>query len=370
MTDANHFLAAIIAEPEDDLPRLVFADWLEEIGDDTRAEFIRLQCLSVRAPLTPGERVTVEARIRELLALHRDRWAIPGITGVQKFRRGFVEYLYIKAVDFLRFERHIAKNAPVVRLRLSTAATHLAALANVPLFSRLRALEFVNDELAGRLRIIFRPDLFPELRSLTLQNNRLWAEDLATLTQLADSWPKLNRLNLSGNPYSDDGLATLSAAAGLRSLRDLVLRSDGLPFVDCIHATGVAAFTQSTALHQLRLLNLAGHHIGDAGFRTLVESRNAQHLEVLDVSQNDIGQIGPEWAGALAASPYLRRLRELNLSRNTIDPLAAEVLVKWPQLKSGCTVDLRGCTLSPESRQLLDESAYRQQFQLDEGEPA
>lgn len=37
-------LAGIIAMPEDDLPRLVLADWLEERGESQRAEFIRVQC--------------------------------------------------------------------------------------------------------------------------------------------------------------------------------------------------------------------------------------------------------------------------------------------------------------------------------------
>lgn len=38
------FLAAIKAAPDDDLPRLVAADWLEEHGETDRAEFIRVQC--------------------------------------------------------------------------------------------------------------------------------------------------------------------------------------------------------------------------------------------------------------------------------------------------------------------------------------
>jgi uncharacterized protein (TIGR02996 family) len=38
------FLLAIFASPDDDLPRLVFADWLEENGDAAWAETIRRQC--------------------------------------------------------------------------------------------------------------------------------------------------------------------------------------------------------------------------------------------------------------------------------------------------------------------------------------
>jgi uncharacterized protein (TIGR02996 family) len=36
--------AAVIADVEDDAPRLVYSDWLEEHGDAIRAEFIRVQC--------------------------------------------------------------------------------------------------------------------------------------------------------------------------------------------------------------------------------------------------------------------------------------------------------------------------------------
>ena len=34
-------LAAICAEPDDDTPRLVYADWLQEHGDEEQAQFIR-----------------------------------------------------------------------------------------------------------------------------------------------------------------------------------------------------------------------------------------------------------------------------------------------------------------------------------------
>lgn len=39
--DGQQLLNAIIANPDDDAPRLIYADWLDEQGDDERAEFIR-----------------------------------------------------------------------------------------------------------------------------------------------------------------------------------------------------------------------------------------------------------------------------------------------------------------------------------------
>ena len=41
-TDEAALLKAIVAHPDEDTPRLVYADWLDEAGDHARAEFIRL----------------------------------------------------------------------------------------------------------------------------------------------------------------------------------------------------------------------------------------------------------------------------------------------------------------------------------------
>jgi uncharacterized protein (TIGR02996 family) len=43
MTQDEGFLEAIVADPEDDVVRLVYADWLDDHGRPERAEFIRLQ---------------------------------------------------------------------------------------------------------------------------------------------------------------------------------------------------------------------------------------------------------------------------------------------------------------------------------------
>jgi uncharacterized protein (TIGR02996 family) len=43
MDQRQALLQAIIESPADDLPRLVYADWLEEHGEADRAELIRVQ---------------------------------------------------------------------------------------------------------------------------------------------------------------------------------------------------------------------------------------------------------------------------------------------------------------------------------------
>lgn len=65
-------LSAILAAPDDDLPRLVLADWLEENGttdaDAARVEFICLGCKSkAKSRITPAETKWLDANWRRLL---------------------------------------------------------------------------------------------------------------------------------------------------------------------------------------------------------------------------------------------------------------------------------------------------------------
>ncbi|MEK6235193.1 MAG: TIGR02996 domain-containing protein [Planctomycetales bacterium] len=52
----ERFLADITAHPDDDAPKLVYADWLEERGDK-RAEFIRLVVEGVDGREATGEEI-------------------------------------------------------------------------------------------------------------------------------------------------------------------------------------------------------------------------------------------------------------------------------------------------------------------------
>ena len=49
-SDRLGLLATVCAQPEDDAPRLVYADWLDEHSQPERAEFIRVQCELARTP--------------------------------------------------------------------------------------------------------------------------------------------------------------------------------------------------------------------------------------------------------------------------------------------------------------------------------
>src|SRR3954468_10687525 len=93
MTEREALLAGVCANPDDDTPRLVFADWLQENGEEERAEFIRVQVASEQLPLSNRARQPYFVRERELLDLHEDQWRaeLSDAFYGQPFIRGFVE---------------------------------------------------------------------------------------------------------------------------------------------------------------------------------------------------------------------------------------------------------------------------------------
>lgn len=155
-------LRAIIANPADDTPRLILADYLEDHGDSDRAEFIRVQCAlalgegcssdwceggepdgegrSREHTCGWGERL--RRRERDLLFDHWPRWSRQSIpfdgpltaTGDNchrlhldpdrtrriefVFRRGFVAAVRLRVEDFLAHGPALVRAAPLEEVRL------------------------------------------------------------------------------------------------------------------------------------------------------------------------------------------------------------------------------------------------------------
>ena len=72
-SDSKGFLAQIVTCPDDDMVRLVYADWLEENGESDRAEFIRVQI--ERALLPTWDARQLPLRVRENALLKQNEWA-------------------------------------------------------------------------------------------------------------------------------------------------------------------------------------------------------------------------------------------------------------------------------------------------------
>jgi uncharacterized protein (TIGR02996 family) len=137
MPPEEAFRAAIVAAPDDDTPRLVFADWLDEHGDAARAEFIRVQCELAKLEETDllgkdkerTARYTVlYRREQELLATHHKAWLRPlseifaplSVIGWHgTFRRGFVEEVACTSQDWLAKGDALLACYPIRLVRLT-----------------------------------------------------------------------------------------------------------------------------------------------------------------------------------------------------------------------------------------------------------
>ena len=73
-SDLQALVAAIVADPSDDVARLVYADCLEEHGNAARAAFIRLQIEAERHHPDSNTRAAIETQAWELLAEHWIDW--------------------------------------------------------------------------------------------------------------------------------------------------------------------------------------------------------------------------------------------------------------------------------------------------------
>src|SRR5262249_36208685 len=99
-------LEMIVAHPDDDACRLVFTDWLDEHGENARAEFIRVQIERASLPEWDARQVRLRLRERGLLAEHGRQWKeeLPSIKGVTwgDFRRGLVATATFSSFAVLR----------------------------------------------------------------------------------------------------------------------------------------------------------------------------------------------------------------------------------------------------------------------------
>ena len=73
MAVEESLLAQLAEHPEDDVTRLVYADWLEERGD-RRAEYLRLELALARSPEGSVEATVLEGRLRVFQPGMDHRW--------------------------------------------------------------------------------------------------------------------------------------------------------------------------------------------------------------------------------------------------------------------------------------------------------
>lgn len=322
VSEDDQMLAAILAAPDDDGPRRLYADWLTRRGDP-RGEFIRLQLLD-------GDNHAdwrASAAADKIRQEHGDAW-VPPIKGlrVSAFRRGFPDSVFMPGEDFLAGADELFRKAPVREVSLFRAAAQLGRIAALPQLAKLRGLDLGDEvDAAAFAALVASP----------------WLGDLTSF-------------ELRASPIGDDGAAALAQAAGLRRLETLVL-------VGCqIGPEGVRRLAGSPILARLTYLNLAGNPIGTGmvelsatpdppnpppvtpppsttGLPALAASRHLGPLRQLYLPHCGLGN---EDIAALAASPRLGVLEELALDDNLVRDGGAAALATSRGLEQLVTLRL------------------------------
>jgi uncharacterized protein (TIGR02996 family) len=290
------FLQAIIENPEDDAPRLVYADWLDEHGQSGRAGFIRTQIELARLP--EGDERQQELRTRAGYLLYKEQlaWRQRLRSGKTELKlvRGFVEGVALSAGAWLQQGKRLLAATPLRTLEVLDMGKHLT-------------------------RFLAAPTLAP-IRRLVLNGNGLGdtgAQALAGCPHLAN----LAELHLARNAIGEVGAQALAASPHLANLTLLDLSANA------VGAEGARVLAGSPHLKRLRVLHLGSNGIGDAGATALAGSANLAGLVELTLFANDIGAAG---ARALVRSAHLQNVQKLYLDHNKLDKrVRKELAGKW-----------------------------------------
>jgi len=261
------FQQTILAEPEADSPRLVFADWLEEQGEP-QAELVRIQCALAHLRDDDSRKKELQDREAELLEQHHDLWLGPlfplALSG--RFRRGFLEVSISGIEKFLDFADEILAIPWVLEVHLRDSAATPALMRSLVAsehLSRIRSLDLSRSrlgntgmELLCRTRVRCRPV------SLLFSSNNISSRGLQSLLQGFDL-SRLEELRLSTNGIGEQGVLDLSRCPQCTGLRTLDLSYNRLGSV------GGEYLAESRYLSRLQALYVRGTNIGARGKKAL-----------------------------------------------------------------------------------------------------
>jgi uncharacterized protein (TIGR02996 family) len=232
--------AAIRANPADDAPRLVYADWLQEHGDEPRAEFIRAQIELANQPVDKRRgrkrREQLKARETELMAAHRLQWAGPlrdAIASDQQverleFKRGFLARVVLSLPAIERLSASGAEPEPIDDLTIGHympdgAHSHaaVAAAAAWPFGALVRTFT-LSGVTGADVRVIVSGGRLTNLTRLDLASGTIGDGDVAALAG-SPIGSNLKMLYLPYNRITDAGARALIGSPHLPASCELEL---------------------------------------------------------------------------------------------------------------------------------------------------
>jgi len=370
MTDADAFLQTILDHPDDDVPRLIFADWLEEHGDGDRAEFIRAQLERHALPPHTARHDELLARETSLLRRNGHQWlqpirqALGNPAPPGRVRRAVEAALGRREVTSLgwhlkhgvEFQRGFVHRLSLTTAALNTYGDALVRLA--PIDEMILDVHYPFEELR-----VMAPAALARVQRLTIVGTFLSQASVDFLT--GSQLPGVRSLCLAGSfapgsymrrPVSPpQDFTRLGAAPLIVRLRCLELfgghyEADG----EWQHTSAFNQFMLEALLRwpleHLETLTMDCGELGDDDLRMIATHRPWPNLTTLRVPRQAIDNVN-----ALANSLYFPALTMLDLDHNQINDQSAIALANSPHFPSLALVYLRGNPLGPAARAALGE---------------
>lgn len=359
LSDREALLTAIRANPDEDTPRLVYADWLDENGQPDRAEFIRLQCElaqltdtsdsyavyefirdrdHVTRPAADWPRIdngihrllALTLRARDLLKQHEEEW-VPKLPKKYKiewitvpyleklplgFDRGFPHRVVINDVrKVAAVAEQLRRSAPVITLITQNfSARFVEQLAGAGLLDWVTGLDLRGDSGSGLRAFGARPEA-ARVRAISVQSGD--GDNIASALAEGPHWTGLRTLDLSDTILRAEVAEQLFGAKNLRTLEHLSLRGFGTWTTDTIRALAAGAFTEFSSL---RLVYCG---LDDDAAEVIASCPALARLRTLDLGHNAIAGRG---VTALLTAPHTVNVAFLGLEQNPCHGLDANRL--------------------------------------------
>lgn len=266
MPDEADFLQAILDDPDNDGPRLIYADWLEERGDP-RGEFIRVQCELARMADDSERWRQLKLREQALLGDNEHNWieeSVRRLVNSYEFQRGLLTFIELNAKGFSHYST-LARIIPVHRLRITgpfrNRRPSVETIGSTPALAQLISLEIVDGYY------------------------HIGPREVACLARSPHLY-RLSTLILTGNPTGAAGAAAIASASHLPRLRSLALWCYGFNSEDFVGDEGIRSLASSPLLAQLTQLSLRGNRITCVGCRAIAAAPAITNLASLDLSHN------------------------------------------------------------------------------------
>ncbi|AWM36595.1 hypothetical protein GobsT_55900 [Gemmata obscuriglobus] len=404
MSDRDALLSAICAQPDEDTPRLVFADYLEEHDEAARAAFIRDQIRLAQTP--PWEPFAVRCRWHapHVVSGAPFRSTLPKLEGSalawgdMPFRRGFgwsvrvhmpalwdtlVEPLFDRQpIGRLMFWpttlddwRRIAASECVTRFREVAFATSpiepLFALRDRPAAAGITDLYFARASGAGMPEVIedlFRSPLGHTARGLHFHTGY---ESLSALVDALNTGGPLARLSFSNmgitaehlrrlfaGPVASelDGLHFTNEPLGGDGLKVLAERLPGavreLTLTGFGAREGLEAFARSDRLAGVKRLDLSGNRLSPRSSRLLSLSHALPALRAINLNSCHLLDKGVRH---VTQARWWHGLVEADLRNNTLSPAGVRHLLNAPVPPDLTALVLDRDGLGAESRAALQK---------------